>query len=185
MAAAQCANVENGAAHDVQQLPNAPQVGLAGAHHEHQVGFLRTPLRPRDRGVHHRDALPGQRLRSGLGNPGFSGGGVQQQRAGFKPGNQPVLAQGNVLHHLAIGQHGDNDVTVFGNQAWRANGPRVATQGFGQLAGCRHVQVMECNTIARVVQVGHHGFTHDSEANESDGWPGGRCGRFFCRRRRF
>ena len=176
MAAAQAAEVEHRPAHQVEQRAHAGQVGRIPTGHEHQVALGRTPGRARHRRVDHARTACGQRLRGGLGQPGLGRRAIQQQRAGPQAVDQTVItprcAQHHLLHHAAVGQHGDHDVAGRRHLGGRGHRLRTAAQLGRHRAGAGGVGIEQRQAVAGAGQVAGHGRAHHAQADESEGQGG-------------
>jgi hypothetical protein len=100
--------------------------------------------------------------------PGLGRRGVEQQRAGLHGLQQPLLAQGHLLHHLAVGQHRDDDVTSLGQRCGCVAGARFASQQLRQGLGGAGPRILQPQPMTGTCQVPGHRRAHHAQADKAD-----------------
>ena len=83
------------------------------------------------------------------------------------PLGQALLAKHHGLHHVAVGQHGDHDVTALGHGTRGVDRLRAGPQLRRKRTGRRTIQVVHGDLVARAVQMAHHRRAHHAQADKA------------------
>ena len=159
------ADVHDGAPEDLEERPGGGEVGLVAAHHDRQGGLFGADLTAGDGRVQHPYGMLGGRASHRERGFRADRAHVDQQRAGPGGGQDPAVAEDDLLDLRVVGQHRDHHL----GRAHRLRDRSGRDEpGRGQQVDRRPVHVEPGDPMPGGDQVARHRRPHDPQADEPD-----------------